>query len=327
MWSNKDWSEYWAKGALHSCPSSFEGFYGDTTQAFWCHQIDMCGSGDTLVDLCCGNGGLLAFVAERLQSERTLDLVGVDSATLDAGVLRKLCRRYRNLRIFDQTAIENIPVADASVHLATSQFGVEYALDDLFWAELARILASSARAAWIVHHADSALISVATDELKLHRSMCEPGGVLELARQVIQAIGNVKPVEQRASFERIRRRYNDAVRCLLKLSGGFQNPHLVHDALRPLVDLIASATGTNLQISLSRFENLVRETRGHMSRLDAMCAAALDDMAIASVLERFSSMGLSPVAPSKIYESGQFMGVALAAGRGRLNHNSITIKQ
>lgn len=311
------WSRYWAAGHEHSCPTSFEGFYGPVLRAFWQRQVAGLGPDDTVLDLGCGNGGLLRFLLAQFPPGRAPMLHGVDAAELRPGWLTGLASE--RVRLHARTRFDATPLKPASVSLAASLFGIEYGPGDATWQELFRVLRLRARVAFVLHKRGSRLDTVAADEVAIARAALATDGVLVAAHALVPFLGQAATDAGRAALrsnpdaEAARQRFNAAGEALADLGQLLNHGDYVHDIL----GAVTRALG-ELPVALlpARLEGLRERIEDHLGRIRALRASALDADGIVAVRARLEAAGFAMAQPATIAEQEHEMGWVLEGARG-----------
>lgn len=313
------WSRYWAAGHEHSCPTSFEGFYGPHLQAFWRRQAAVLGPDDVALDLGCGNGALLRYLASQFPPERAPTLVGVDHAELRPDWLAGAT--VRRVTLHSGTRFESLPLAAASVSLAVSQFGIEYGDPGATWAELLRVLRPRARVAMILHKRGSHLDAVAADDIVVGRAALAPDGVVALARQMVPYLAQAGTEAGRTALrsdrnaEAGRSRFNAATEALVHLSRLVRHGEYAHDILGAVTRVLAGAGPGMGALVNQRLEEVRGGIEDHLERITALRSSALDPAGLNGLRERLQQAGFSLAAPATIAEKEHEMGWVLEAER------------
>lgn len=313
------WSRYWAAGHEHSCPTSFDGFYGPQLQEFWRRQAAALGPDDVALDLGCGNGALLRFLWSQFPPERVPSLIGVDVADLRPSWFQGPVTR--RVAIHSGVPFEKLPLADASVSLGASLFGIEYGDISAAWSELRRVLRPRSRVAFVLHKRGSRLDAVAADDLVIGRAALAPDGVLALAQALVPylVLGATEAGRAALSSDRnaeaARSRFNAATESLVGLSQLVRHGEYAHDILGAVTRVLAGA-GTGLGAVLEqRLNGLRTGIEDHQARIAALRACALDQTALDAMRQRLSQAGFRVAEPATISEQGHEMGWALEGER------------
>ena len=314
------WSRYWAAGHEHSCPTSFTGFYGSQLQAFWRRQAEGLQRDDVVLDLGCGNGALLRFLASLFPPDQSPELHGVDAAELHP---EKVSGNDARIHVHARTPFAALPLGPGSVALAASLFGLEYANDDATWSELLRVLRPRARVAFVLHKRGSHLDAVAADELVVARAAQAADGVITAARNLLPYVAQAATVEGRAQVradadaERARSRFNAASDALVGLAGLVRHGDYAHDILRALMRALAEAQPGLAAAIGARIDGIGIGIEDHVARMAALRASALDGASLERVRARLQAAGFTVAEGATISEQGFEMGWIL---EGRRDH-------
>jgi SAM-dependent methyltransferase len=313
------WSRYWKAGHEHSCPTSFDGFYGPQLQAFWRRQAALLGPEDVLLDLGCGNGALLRFLWLQFAPDRAPRLVGVDAADLRSDWLRGPISH--RVTVHAGKRFDSLPLADGSVSFAASLFGIEYGASEAAWSELQRVLRPRARVAFVLHKRGSHLDAVAADDILVCRAALAPDGVLALAHSMVPYLIVAATEEGRASLrtdrsaEAARARYNAATTALVDLSQLVKHGHYAHDILGAVNRVLAGAAAGLGAVIGQRLDALRASIEDHLARITGLRESALDSAALDAMRQRLGRAGFSLAEPATIAEQGHEMGWALEGER------------
>ncbi|TGD71868.1 methyltransferase domain-containing protein [Mangrovimicrobium sediminis] len=153
-----EWAHFWRQSPVTSMLDAFEASYDLEIRAFW--EQHMLPAPEQLVDLATGNGALVWIADEILnRGEPRTRITGVDFASTDPfKTLGRKRRDYPMVEFIGNTNIEALPMADASVDMAVSQWGFEYAQPERAVLELLRVLKPASRVALICHYEDSDIV-------------------------------------------------------------------------------------------------------------------------------------------------------------------------
>ncbi len=150
MSTREHWTSYWeATDTKAACLPSPESPAALVMDARWADLAAGLPGGAKVVDLACGMG---AAGKAMLSAAPHLDMTGVDYAEIanseDVG-----------FPVQGKVDLEDLPLEDASVDCAVSQYGFEYA-GEAATGELVRILKPGAPCRLLVHHRGSAVVRV-----------------------------------------------------------------------------------------------------------------------------------------------------------------------
>lgn len=163
--AGRQWESFWAAG-----PAAGAALTGVRSVAFldgwWRQEIaPFAAVGRRLraADLACG-GGMLANIASVFFEERHAPLTDLICVDISESAVRSAATRLNANAIVAN--LMRLPVADASVDIVLSQYGVEYAGDPGI-AEAARIVAPGGALLALLHDRDGALAAECRENLAL----------------------------------------------------------------------------------------------------------------------------------------------------------------
>lgn len=171
------WTRYWQSGALHSCPTSFDGNYDGQIGAFWSRARDCLGEGARALDLATGNGAVPMLLAAGAAPGVVID--AVDAASV-APAWRPVPGEAE-VRFHGGVWMERLPFEAGTFDLVSSQFGIEYAPRPDAWLEALRVLAPGASLHAVVHHRHSVFARVAIREAGHLEWLLAARGLLDTA--------------------------------------------------------------------------------------------------------------------------------------------------
>ena len=301
------WSRYWAAGHAHSCPTSFSGFYGPQLQAFWQRQCRALQPADVVVDLGCGNGALLRFLAGQFAEGQSPRLCGVDAASLRLDWLEQVPPAVRErLVVHERTPFRSLPFDAGAVSFAASQFGIEYANADETWAELFRVLGPRAGVAFVLHKQGSHLDAVAADELLLGRAALAEGGIFGAAQAVAPYLARPE-LRSAPDAGAARQRFNAGCDALVALSQLVKNGDYAHDMLGAIAKILSEAAGSGVAVE-PRLQALRGGVEDHLNRVAALRSSALDEAHLQALRTRLTDAGFVLADNATVSEQGFEMG-------------------
>lgn len=157
--SPEEWTDFWNNGSITTFGAKFKDGYDGEFLDFWKLHIE--DKHKQLIDLCCGNGAL-SWMAQDLFKTKPIPggkITAVDIADINPfQLLNRNQDQYPDIHFLGNTSIDKLPLADNSLDMAISQYGLEYADLDKAIPELGRVLKSSSRIALIMHYTESALL-------------------------------------------------------------------------------------------------------------------------------------------------------------------------
>lgn len=312
-------------GHVHSCPTSFGGFYGPRTQEFWRRQFARLSTSDTVLEVGCGNGALLGYLAGRFSAEMLPKLIGVDAADVRIDWSRlgiTSSAALQRIAIHPGTDCRELPVADSSIHMLASQYAIEYVEPDAVWAEMMRVLASRAVVACVMHQAGSRLAQVARDDLIIGKQALRPGGLLTLAEEMLPYAAQARTSEGRARLavdpqaNAVRQSYNTAAQGLQDIASTVAHGDLAAETLEAVTRVLAAATPAGEQGDRERLAVISQHVADQVTRLEALLAAALTAEQLDDLRRRLVGAGFTQTTTSSLTEGEHTIGWTLEARRG-----------
>lgn len=166
-----DWSRYWEGSTITTFQGLFENNYSNEIYNFWKKQItEDC---KRILDIACGNGALSWIANDILKSlGAQATITGIDFANINP--FKRLGRtksNYPNVSFIPNTSVENMPIADSSVDLIVSQYGIEYSDLNKSIPEVSRILVDQGKLCLVMHVEDSALVKTEQRMMQVCRSV------------------------------------------------------------------------------------------------------------------------------------------------------------
>ena len=253
------WADYWASGALHSCPGSRAGNYGGAIGAFWDCRIAGIPTDARILDVATGNGALPL----RLWQSRG-DAVHVDAIDFappapgwhQPGV-------HPRIRFHGGVDMTSLPFEAASFDIVCSQYGIEYGMRPHALDEALRVLRRSGRLWLVLHHAGSELVDVARAEEGAYDWLSQEGGLLSAASRMAHWLavahgGGALP----AAANDAREGYNRLLRECGALHGQARPRGLAVD----VVQAIHSALGLASQGRAEEAQDALARYRGDLAR-------------------------------------------------------------
>ncbi len=120
------WSRYWQSGVMQSCDTGQDRGDAGVIGTHWQRLFNGFANRSCILDIACGNGPLAAMSIAMAPS-RSFDFHGVDMADVEPAWVKSVAPSLQKQVTFHaRTRAEHLPMADQSVHVVVSQFGMEY---------------------------------------------------------------------------------------------------------------------------------------------------------------------------------------------------------
>lgn len=293
------WTRYWQAGALHSCTCAFPSNYSGATEAFWRAQFAPLPEGATVVDIGTGNGAIpLLARATAQQAGRRWQLHGVDRARIDpARTVAQHGLSFEGIVFHPGVSATDLPFADGSVDLVTSQFALEYMPREAATAELARVLGPVGRAALVLHARDSVVLATTADQLAHFRLLFEDSALFSHARVMAQVMASARTPEQRRALaedpraQSLRHELNEAAGQVMDRAEQSRTPDLLRAAIGAVSSTLQVAASIGEEAALQRLSMHEQALRDEWDRLCDLDEAALTQAQIEAIRDGFTARG------------------------------------
>ena len=312
------WDLYWQADQAGSCAAvdgrGEEASIVDDWRAFFAGFDD----GACLLDIGTGNGAVALIAAEvAAEAGRRFDIHGIDTADIDPPrFVPARAELLRTIRFHGRTPAERLPFQAGTVDGISGQHALEYTDVDRSVAELARVLRPGGRVRLVMHARDSAIVAANRAKIDHSRYLLGDSGLFAAAVAVIEAAarapgGAASPEMARAAeaFQALRasaaERLGDGPgRHLLgQITGAFDRIYQARGRY-PSDRLTAMIRGVAAQLEAER------------QRMDALCAAALDEPAARRIADLFTSAGCDrPELAAVTAGTGEVIGWRLATAK------------
>lgn len=186
----------WRTRVLQSCSTSALENYQGAVHRFWQARFAALADGDVVVDIGTGNGAVALLAVQHAFSRGIrLQVHGVDRADVDPLRLPAWqALPHDAVHFHPKVACEQLPLADSSVTLLSSQYAFEYMDGDAMRAEVLRVLAPGGCAALVMHSSDSVVSATLQQQLRAYERVLGDGGIFELCMAAIDR-GDVPPAQ------------------------------------------------------------------------------------------------------------------------------------
>lgn len=315
------WSRYWSGEVRHSCPGSFVGHYGVATEAFWGGRFELIRPEHCVLEVGCGNGSLIRLLDHAGTTVRPSIFHAVDAARLNTRWLESLSDELRaRVRLFAETPVQQLPLADHSIDHVYSQYALEYCADASAWSELGRVLKPAATFAAIVHHRDSHLARVATCERDHCDWLLQEDGVLAHAERILPfmvAASGAQASGQRpcgVAAEIARSMFNAVLAELSQRAQAGEFTDVLDDTAQRIMRMLQSAKATGAGPEQAGLQRLREELIDHRLRVAELVAHALGRRQLADWTDKLRAMGFGTIEINEIREGSYLLGCAITAG-------------
>ena len=295
----KAWSTYWRSGAPHSLPGSFNGLtYGGSVEKRWASAMSGLSQGSRVLEIGCGNGALALWMLAQLRAGLDVRFACVDLAELDPDRLfKQFPAAAQSVDLFPNTSSEALPFEDRSFALIVGQFSVEYTAVDRTLAEAARVSAPGGRLALIVHHRDSAIIRMATEELKQLRWVRDDSGLFEATRALVPYMAladtpmGVKRLDSDTTYQELKQAFNRAQEQLEKRAEGSLAKQLLATMAGGSAEVLKQARAGTREQALAGLDRLAADLETSELRLAELCDVAFNGEQASALVEKAKALG------------------------------------
>lgn len=190
------------------------------------------------------------------------------------------------------TAAERLHFDAASVDVAMSQYGFEYAVRDEAVAEVARVLAPGGALRLVMHHADGRPAQLARAEIAHIDELTSPDGLWTLACKIAEPFSRSGSAEGRAALARdpaldvLRRAFNDAQDRGNQAAANSICPDVLHECNQAVAALLQRAVQQGLPAARKFEEQWSLHLRDSRMRLSELLEHALDASALTDLVSR-----------------------------------------
>ena len=160
------WQHYWQTMNAHACVRDANAEYRAEIQQFWLNKIQQCRTSERVLDICAGNGAVARLAIQASDAAKlALTVHAIDGAKVNQQYIEQDAL-LRRVNFLDDVNITALPYTDLSFDLVTSQYGIEYALNELAIAEVARVIKSQGRFISVCHDANGTSVVAAKNALQ-----------------------------------------------------------------------------------------------------------------------------------------------------------------
>ncbi len=312
------WSRYWALGARHSCGGSFGDAYGGAIGRWWQQVFEALPAGSRVLDLATGSGALLQLGLAHTRFD-DIRLEGVDLMHAAPPWLGQLSpAQAARVHIHHGVATEQLPLADGSIDLVTSQFGLEYTRLSQTLAEARRVLRAGGSLRAVLHHSLARPLELARHEIAHIHWLLQPAGLLDLASQMAEPLALAATPAGRAGLAQdaganaLRQAFNAMQDQRIERARTQACPDVLHELQPMLAQLFRSATEQGAEAGRRVVQTHVQTLQDAAFRLQDLLDHALTPEALAALAQQLQRHGFV-VRTGALSDGGQAMGWTLEA--------------
>lgn len=318
------WDRYWAYGNLHSFSQVTSGNYTGRIAAFWDGVFGDLADGSRILDIATGNGAIpLLAQAAGTATGRVFDIHATDLAAIepDRQVSDEALReRLQAIDFHARTPAESLPFEAGRFDLVCSQFGLEYSDLEQSVPETARVLRHDGHIALIMHHARSAAVLAARDEVAQVDFVLEEAKLYLKARNLLRAEADTGTRRRSGSphpkVVKKRKAVDQAIQQIEANARQRQSNRLLVGPLNYVREVLTLAGRDGPAQALAWLDEAHRRVRATRERLAAMQAAAHDDQTMAEFIESLAAAGFdTPACSTLIEDNDEVVGWQVRARR------------
>lgn len=267
----KNWTNYWKSNATDSCRQGIKAKDAQLDE-FWAEGADKIKHGDTVLDLCTGKGDVIKQLITHLGSTSNgSKFIGVDISDLDEA----LADNDDRIELQYNISVTDLPFEDGTFDMVTSQFGIEYGLNERSIAEFCRVLKKDGVIRFALHHKESILINVAKEEIKHIQLLLSDSGYLKCISNLIPIFAklknpaNAKKLSNDSDAILKRDAFNKESQKIIDCLKNTSVPELLEDSLKfsHRVFEIAKKSRALAKKEAAKYESQLREAKERMEEL------------------------------------------------------------
>jgi SAM-dependent methyltransferase len=304
------WDQFWQQGEAACCDDRGSPVHAQAVERVWTSLFESAAAGSSVLDMCTGNGGVLAIASGIGNIAGGL---GVDFARTNPS----LAPGFEFLR----ASVTALPLEDKSFDIVTSQFGIEYTPIEASMAEVARVLKPSGQSVFLIHATDGATATGARGQLDDLDELLDERQPFPAAREALDKVvtleraGASPAAAARADAEAAYGRFY----ALLEWLGQQWQGRSAGDVFRNTGELLQHTFQHRQAFPLATLLGKVDETESsvsfHRARLQALVDAARDEAGMAELVELATGLGLVEADFEAIEVGGQTVAWRFTARR------------
>ena len=305
------WDHYWQTGRASCCDDRVSPAAAEAVESVWQRAFAALPEGARALDLCSGNGAVLEIGAATAPG---LIGLGVDAASIQP--------EPRGDGIdFVRADAANLPLADDSVDIVTSQFGIEYTPVDQSVAEVVRVLAPGGCACLVIHADDGETAVAARAQLGDLDELLDDVAIFPAAERALELVCAAERAPTRPpddALARAKAAYDEFYEKL-RLLGDTWQARTAGDVYRDSGSLLQHTFQHRQAFSLEALLSKVRETAAsvafHRQRLAALSEAALDEADCRALAASLGSADAPGAVNRVTTDDGDFVAWLVTAGQ------------
>jgi SAM-dependent methyltransferase len=334
--SDEQWSQYWRRDSITTFRRRGNENYDREFAEFWNSRFAELSDRSFIIDLATGNGAVaLLAAAFAVAHDKEFEVTGIDFADIRplevlAGheEVRELLSRIRFLA---KTRMEATGLPAGSANLVMSQYGIEYGDLAATIAEAWRLLREGGTLAAILHHAESAVVKLAEDNVGQVEYCLQDEQLDKRVLELVRSMGDARTPADRARLkfnpktESLRNELNTSVARINERAKCFRDPEGVIGVLIPnFLNVFLAHKDRSLAERIQYVQRVRSEFDGFRERMADLRRAALsesDAARLVKVLEAAGFVvrerGVLHYGPKRDLMGWTVIAAKLASARGR----------
>lgn len=171
-YSSDSWSSYWEQGSLTSLPIDFKLNYDREVDEFWQDTFSKLSNNAVIIDVCSGNGAI-AFLAAKycIENGKAFSIYATDAANIKPELIARkdpMLQKQASLINFKPgVLLEEFSLENVQADLITSQYGIEYCLNEVTARKLFELSKKGGRLVAITHSVKTPIANITKNDYQL----------------------------------------------------------------------------------------------------------------------------------------------------------------
>ncbi|GEM_PF-1746993 len=311
-----NWTNYWKSNSTDSCRDGIKAELSELDN-FWAETSAMIKENNRILDLCTGKGDVIKQLIKYQSSEDKKVLghfTGVDLSDIDKTTVEDQFEKYKaNVDFRYGINISELPFEAGVFDLITSQFGVEYALGGAVLKEVCRVMDQTGAARFAVHHKESALVTVAKEEIKHIDLLLAKDGYFDSVNTLIPIFSklrnpaNAKKINKDNNATRARERFNNESQKVVKQAENSSVPDLLQNSLRFSRHIFDLAKIKGRSVAKNEYSRYKNELNLSKERLLELITAAMDEADVKKLEEDMLTYGKQITKKEELKNDGKIV--------------------
>ncbi|MFT2089557.1 class I SAM-dependent methyltransferase [Paraglaciecola sp. 2405UD69-4] len=275
------WDIYWQSGHKESCISDSYDALSNTIRNIWIEAAKHLTHKVEILDLATGNGSVPRILSKLCTNTK---IIGVDRAN----VFPLNNEQNSNaIELIPNIDITDLPFSKNRFDLVTSQFGFEYADENLALPQVYKVLKEGGSFRFISHHSNSKIVTMNNRKLYEFKRLFETNGLIDtISQYTLGAATSSQLLEVKQDY----------------MNGQFDKSNQISGQLIKAVDyFISQAPSDTLH---TQAKDMIARIHAEQSRIEQMSKASLDENDSKSFKALAKQLGFKDVA-SKVIEVDQ----------------------